>query len=242
MVVSHAIAALEARHETKLFDRIGRRIALTEAGRVFLMEARAILARAGAAELALSEFGTLKRGTLCVRASQTIAGYWLPRHLVAFQCAYPRLWIQRPSSERRRDFNPPIYALPSAHYEPLRHPRAPGLSLTGFRLVSRTTPWGFPYFVTCLAIEQYGVEKTEDRSLLAISRTVRKERGDQHSLKATGGTSDRDGGIAVRLRTTDNYYLVQLDALTNRVLFSLVTHSVPEDRRRRRGYSFAHLV
>src|SRR5258707_10854379 len=55
MVVSHAIAALEARHETKLFDRIGRRIALTEAGRVFLMEARAILARAGAAELALSK-------------------------------------------------------------------------------------------------------------------------------------------------------------------------------------------
>src|SRR5882724_1838078 len=113
MVVSHAIAALEARHETKLFDRIGRRIVLTEAGRVFLMEARAILARAGAAELALSEFGTLKRGTLCVQASQTIAGYWLPRHLVAFQRAYPRLWIHRPSSERRRD----IHALPSAHYE-----------------------------------------------------------------------------------------------------------------------------
>jgi hypothetical protein len=164
MAVSHAIAALEARHETKLFDRIGRRIALTEACRVFLMEARAILARAGAAELAQSEFGSLKRGTLCVQASQTIAGYTLPRHLVAFQRAYPRLWIQRPSSERRRDFNPPIHTLPSAHYEPLRHPRAPGLSLTGFRLVSRTPPWGFPYFVTCLAIEEYGLEKTEDRT------------------------------------------------------------------------------
>jgi DNA-binding transcriptional LysR family regulator len=96
MVVSHAIAALEARHETKLFDRIGRRIALTQAGRVFLMEARAIQARAGAAELALSEFGTLKRGTLCVQASQTIAGYWLPRHLVAFQRADPRLWNSAP--------------------------------------------------------------------------------------------------------------------------------------------------
>src|SRR5882672_11697560 len=153
MVVSHAIAALEARHETKLFDRIGRRIALTEAGRVFLVEARAILARAGAAELALSD-GTLKRGTLCVQASQTIAGYGLPRHLVAFQRADPRLWIQRPSSERRRDFNPPIYALPSAHYEPLRHPRAPGLSLTGFRLVSRTTPWGFPYFVKTGCVDE----------------------------------------------------------------------------------------
>ena len=74
MVVSHAIAALEARHETKLFDRIGRRIALTEAGRVFLMEARAILARAGAAELALSEFGSLKRAHFaCRRAKRSPA-------------------------------------------------------------------------------------------------------------------------------------------------------------------------
>jgi hypothetical protein len=31
------------------------------------------------------------------------------------------------------------------YYEPLRHPRAPGLSLTGFRLVfALATPWGFP--------------------------------------------------------------------------------------------------
>ena len=37
---SHAIAALEARHDTKLFARVGRRIELTEAGRVFLAEAR----------------------------------------------------------------------------------------------------------------------------------------------------------------------------------------------------------
>jgi len=66
-------------------------IALTEACRVFLMEARAILARAGAAELAQSEFGTLKRGTLCVQASQTIAGFTLPRHLVAFQRAHRRV-------------------------------------------------------------------------------------------------------------------------------------------------------
>src|SRR5713226_4481800 len=31
------------------------------------------------------------------------------------------------------------------YYEPLRHPKAPGLSLTGFRLVvAPATPWGFP--------------------------------------------------------------------------------------------------
>jgi DNA-binding transcriptional LysR family regulator len=91
---SHAISALEARHETKLFDRVGRRIELTEAGQVFLKEARAVLARAEAAELALNEFGGLKRGTLTVQASQTIAGYWLPRHLVAFRRRYPGIQVR----------------------------------------------------------------------------------------------------------------------------------------------------
>ena len=91
---SHAIAALEARHETKLFHRVGRRIELTEAGQVFLAEARAVLARADVAELALSEYGSLKRGNLSIQASQTIAGYWLPRHLVAFRKAYPQIQIR----------------------------------------------------------------------------------------------------------------------------------------------------
>src|SRR5215813_11266797 len=91
---SHAIAALEAQHEPKLFDRVGRHIELTEAGQAFLAEARALVARAEAAELVLSEFGNLRRGTLSIQASQTIASYWLPRHLVAFRRAYPQLQIR----------------------------------------------------------------------------------------------------------------------------------------------------
>jgi DNA-binding transcriptional LysR family regulator len=91
---SNAIAALESEHDTQLFDRVGRRIELTEAGRVFLTEARAVLARTEAAELVLSEFSGLKRGTLSVKASQTIANYWLPRHLVAFRRAYPGIQIR----------------------------------------------------------------------------------------------------------------------------------------------------
>jgi DNA-binding transcriptional LysR family regulator len=92
--VSAAIAALEARHGTKLFHRVGRGIGLTEAGKLFLIEARAVLARAEAAELVLSELGGLKRGTLAVQASQTIASYWLPRHLVAFRRQYPGIDIR----------------------------------------------------------------------------------------------------------------------------------------------------
>ncbi len=92
--VSAAIAALEARHGTRLFHRVGRGIELTEAGTLFLAEARAVLARAEAAELILSELSGLTRGTLRVQASQTIASYWLPRHLVAFRRAYPGVDIR----------------------------------------------------------------------------------------------------------------------------------------------------
>jgi DNA-binding transcriptional LysR family regulator len=92
--VSSAIAGLEARHEARLFNRVGRGIELTQAGSLFLVEARAVLARAQAAELVLSELGGLKRGTLAVQASQTIASFWLPRHLVAFRRAYPRIDVR----------------------------------------------------------------------------------------------------------------------------------------------------
>lgn len=91
---SAAIAALESRHGARLFHRVGRGIELTEAGALFLDEARAVLARAEAAELALSELGGLRRGTLTIHASKTIASYWLPRHLVAFRQAYPAIDIR----------------------------------------------------------------------------------------------------------------------------------------------------
>ncbi|MCJ2067379.1 LysR family transcriptional regulator [Methylobacterium sp. J-030] len=92
--VSTAIANIEGRHATKLFHRVGRGIELTEAGRVFLVEARAVLARAEAAELVLADLSGLRRGTLALYASQTIASDWLPRHLVAFRRTYPEIAIR----------------------------------------------------------------------------------------------------------------------------------------------------
>lgn len=87
--VSAAIAALEARYDTKLFDRIGRRIALTEAGRLFLVEARAVLVRAAAAESVLFDLTGLKRGSLSLAASQTVGNYWLPPVMQRYRHAHP---------------------------------------------------------------------------------------------------------------------------------------------------------
>lgn len=87
--VSAAVSALEARYGVKLFDRIGRSIHLTEAGRRFLAEARGVLARAAEAETVLDDLTGLKRGAIALSASQTVGNYWLPRHMQPFRTANP---------------------------------------------------------------------------------------------------------------------------------------------------------
>lgn len=87
--VSAAVAALEGRYGARLFDRVGRGIQLTETGRRFLPEARAVLDRAASARSALEDLVGIATGTVVVAASQTIASYWLPRRLAAFHDAHP---------------------------------------------------------------------------------------------------------------------------------------------------------
>jgi DNA-binding transcriptional LysR family regulator len=88
---SAAIAALEASYQTKLFDRIGRGIQLTDTGRQFLPEARAVLDRASMARSVLQDLSGLSAGSVDIAASQTIATYWLPRRLASFHGAHPRV-------------------------------------------------------------------------------------------------------------------------------------------------------
>ncbi|HEY4273861.1 MAG TPA: LysR substrate-binding domain-containing protein [Rhizomicrobium sp.] len=91
--VSAAIAGLEEQSGVTLFHRVGRRIVLSEEGRLFLAEARAVVAQADAAQRALSDLAGLKRGLLTVMASQTIASYWLPSRLAAFHARHPQVAI-----------------------------------------------------------------------------------------------------------------------------------------------------
>lgn len=86
---SAAIAALESRHGTRLFDRVGRGLTLNDAGKTLLPIAREVLAAAGRAEDALQDLAGLRRGALRLAASQTVASYWLPPRMVRFSEAYP---------------------------------------------------------------------------------------------------------------------------------------------------------
>lgn len=92
--VSAAIHALESRYEIALFNRVGRRIELTQQGRLFLDQARAILRTAADAERSLLELRGLKRGAIDLHASQTIGAYWLPARLARFHSAHPNIDVR----------------------------------------------------------------------------------------------------------------------------------------------------
>jgi DNA-binding transcriptional LysR family regulator len=92
--VSASIAALEAQTGTMLFDRVGRNIALTPAGRLFLPEAREVLARAHAARALLDDISGLARGELRLHASQTIASYFLPALIAGFHARHPGVALE----------------------------------------------------------------------------------------------------------------------------------------------------
>lgn len=91
--VSASIAALEANCGIPLFHRVGRRIELTEAGRIFQSEAQAILDRVARAEAVLNDLSGLRRGRLTLHASQTIANYWLGPRLARFRALYPAITL-----------------------------------------------------------------------------------------------------------------------------------------------------
>jgi uncharacterized integral membrane protein (TIGR00698 family) len=72
---SAAVQALESGLGTRLFNRVGRHIELTEAGRIFLPEARAVLKRLAQASQTLAELiaaGTSVCGASAVIATNTV--------------------------------------------------------------------------------------------------------------------------------------------------------------------------
>ncbi len=83
--VSGAIQTLENNHQVALFDRVGRGIRLTEAGRVLQEKAQGVLASVKDAEATLGDLSGLKMGALRIHASQTIASHWIPRFIMKFK-------------------------------------------------------------------------------------------------------------------------------------------------------------
>jgi LysR family hydrogen peroxide-inducible transcriptional activator len=87
--LSQQIIKLEARLGRKLFDRLGRRIALTDAGLALLPRAKAILAEVLEAEREVLGDVEAGRGRLALGAIPTIAPYLLPDVIRRFLDANP---------------------------------------------------------------------------------------------------------------------------------------------------------
>lgn len=87
--LSQQIKKLERNLGHELFDRLGRRIALTEAGRALLPRAQSILTAVREAENELAQDIESGRGVLAVGAIPTVAPYLLPGPIRRFVKAYP---------------------------------------------------------------------------------------------------------------------------------------------------------
>jgi LysR family hydrogen peroxide-inducible transcriptional activator len=91
--LSQQIRKLEDELGTRLFDRLGRTVRLTEPGRAFLPRARAVLSELEAARSDLVEREASVGGTVCVGVIPTIAPYFLPPHLAGFSRKYPQAHV-----------------------------------------------------------------------------------------------------------------------------------------------------
>jgi hypothetical protein len=81
-----------------------------------------------------------------------------------------------------------------------------------------------------LALQQSGVPTDEDQAPLAIYKPASPKNAEiSLRLKADGGKLDRGGGLALRLSSPQDYYLVQVDALRDRILFFRMNDGASEE-------------
>jgi LysR family hydrogen peroxide-inducible transcriptional activator len=92
--LSHQIQKLEGELGQSLFDRLPRAVVLTEAGRSLLPYARQILTAIADARRSVVGLEDEVAGRLSVGAVPSIALYLLPRLIVNFQRAYPRVTFE----------------------------------------------------------------------------------------------------------------------------------------------------
>jgi LysR family hydrogen peroxide-inducible transcriptional activator len=87
--LSQQVLKLEKDLGAKLFDRLGRSVRLTEAGRAFLPYARSILSQRETARSSVADKCADVRGCVAVGAIPTIAPYLMPRYTATFTKKYP---------------------------------------------------------------------------------------------------------------------------------------------------------
>jgi LysR family hydrogen peroxide-inducible transcriptional activator len=87
--LSQQILKLEEDLGARLFDRLGRSVRITEAGRAFIPRARAILEQMDEARSSVAANNADLRGSVAVGVIPTVAPYLMPAYTAAFAKKYP---------------------------------------------------------------------------------------------------------------------------------------------------------
>ena len=151
--LSQQVLKLEQELGVKLFDRLGRSVHLTEAGRSFLPHARSVLEHTQAARASVASAVHDVSGGVCIGAIPTVGPYLLPRYAASFAAQFPEATLRIVEEmtpvlvERLRNhsIDLALLALPLRHKDldflpllsepiyavlPKQHPRAEAKSLS----------------------------------------------------------------------------------------------------------------
>ncbi|HEY8225347.1 MAG TPA: selenium metabolism-associated LysR family transcriptional regulator [Pyrinomonadaceae bacterium] len=91
--VSVRIRQLEAELGVKLFEKLGKRVSLSEAGQLLVPYADRVMTAVDDAQQAIDELEGLERGTLRIGASTTPGMYLIPQTLARFKHRHPKIEI-----------------------------------------------------------------------------------------------------------------------------------------------------
>jgi DNA-binding transcriptional LysR family regulator len=92
--VSVRIRQLETELGVKLFEQLGKRVALTEAGSLLIPHAHRVIGAIEDATHAIDELQGLERGSLRIGASTTPGMYLIPKTIAKFKIRYPNVELQ----------------------------------------------------------------------------------------------------------------------------------------------------
>ena len=92
--VSKRVAALEEQLSTRLFDRIGKKVFLTESAQLLIPSARKIVSEVGHMEEIICHSGSRTTGNLRISVTPYIAACCLPDHLSCFNRQCPEVDIK----------------------------------------------------------------------------------------------------------------------------------------------------
>jgi DNA-binding transcriptional LysR family regulator len=100
--ISVRVRKLEGELNVKLFEQLGKRVALTEAGQVLVPYAHRVVAALDDARHAVEELQGLERGTLRIGASTTPGMYLVPKIIARFKRQYPKIDIRLEIKDTRQ--------------------------------------------------------------------------------------------------------------------------------------------